>query len=464
MSRCQMRRDQWFFLILMTALVTRVLFFLVVSHPEARSGSFELSRGSDEGHYHLLALSVAESGRYRLSPDGPPTALRPPGTVLPIAVLYRIFGPRPFLGVVYVGLCALAIVWVAGALARHSSGDPRVERLAMLLAAVTPTLVFTASGIWSDTPTVLFTLLSLLLLLQARKRAGLGRLALAAACLGAAYLNRPSAAFAAPLITVWLLSENRPRRGLPRAASFAAVMALPIAAWGLWNAATLGGFYTGNTQSTVTLWQANNPVTAGLRPPALRHHNGFDLHREAEAGRFAGTWIPLRYIAAHDPWSDRVLPELEAEAWLRDQAVSFALENPGAFLRLLGYKALRILTAEPTAPSIIAESPAQHRLKWLMIFAERWFFIFAGGFGMVLFWRRRRSQAVYYLLFCAAGLVVAFIAYPNARILMPVTATLIVPAAMAVVWVWERFVKTPRSPRTLTSQPPLPEGEGETET
>ena len=148
--------------------------------PEARGGRFQLSSGSDEGHYHLLALNLAESGHYRLSPDGPPTALRPPGTVLPIAALYRIFGPHPFLGVVDVGLCSLAIVWVAGALARQTTGDLRVERLAMLLAAVSPTLVFTASGIWSDTPTLLFSLLSLLLLLHARKRTELRLIALAA--------------------------------------------------------------------------------------------------------------------------------------------------------------------------------------------------------------------------------------------------------------------------------------------
>ncbi len=435
-----MRRDRWFYLILAAALVCRVLFFLAVAHPEARAGGFELRDDTDEAHYHRLAVSLAESGQYKLSPDGEPTALRPPGLVLPIAVLYRIFGAWPILGAAYVGLCSLAVVLVAGALARESSGERSVERLAMLLAAVTPTLVYTGTGIWSDTPALLFTLLSLLLVLKARSAGAAQRrlVVLAAACLGAAYLNRPSAAIVTLLLTALLLVEGWPRRGVATAALCAGVAALPAAGWGLWNAATLGGFYTGNSQSTVTLWQANNPVTAGLRPPALRTHNGVDLHREAREGRYRGTWIPLRYIAAHDPWSDRTLPELEAEAWLRAQAVGFALENPWSFLRLLGYKGWRILTAEPTAPSVLAESSARRRLKRLATFAERWFFLVLGILGTIRLWRRRRSHAQVYLLYCAAGLAVVFIAYPNARILLPVTATLIVPAAIASVWLARR--------------------------
>ncbi len=420
-------------MILATAVVFRLLFFLVVAHPEARRGGFELRGDTDEAHYHRLAANLVESGEYKLTKDGPPTALRPPGTVLPIAALYLVFGPRPILGVVFVGLCSLAVVLVAGAIARESSGDRMVERLAMLLAAVSPTLVYAGTGIWSDTPALLFILLSLLLLLKARAR-GPDRLlvALAGAGLGAAYLNRPSAAFITVLIAALLLVEGWPRQGVVTAALFAGVAAVPTLGWGLWNAATMGEFYIGNTQSTVTLWQANNPVTAGLEPPAMRTSKGVDLYLEAEEGRYRGSWIPLRYVAANDPFSDRTMPELEAEAWLRNQAKAFALENPGSFLRLLGYKALRILSAEPTAPSVLAESPARRRLKRLMTFTERWFFLILGSLGTIHLWQRRRDHALRYLIYVAAGLAVVFIAYPNARILLPVTATLIVPAAITI--------------------------------
>ena len=441
-----MRQDQWFFLILVTAVVFRLLFFVTVAHPEARHGAFELRSDTDEADYHRLASNLAASGKYQLDPDGPATALRPPGTVLPIAALYLIFGPRPMLGVIYVAACSMVLVVLFGALARATGGSARVERIAMLLGATTPTLVYTATGIWSDTPNLLFTLLSLWLLLRARNRDP-RLLMLAAASLGAAYLNRPSAAIFAALAAGWLLVGSKPRLRFATAVAFVLVAALPGLAWGLWNAATMGAFYAGNTQSTVALWQANNPVTAGLRPPAIRYANGVDLHREAEDGSYLGSWIPLAYIAEHDPWRDRTLPELEAEAWLKDQAIGFALEHPYHFLRLLGYKALRIATAEPTAPSVLAEGPTKRRLKRLMTFGERWFFLAVGSAGLVLLWRRDPDGAAYYLLYCAGGLAVVFIAYPNARILLPVTATLIVPAAMAIERTWEKIRATRGSRR-----------------
>ncbi len=431
-----MRRDRWFFFLAL-ALGARLLFLFVVAHPEARTGSFELRSDTDEADYHGLATSLANSGEYRLGPQHPPTALRPPGTVLPIAFLYRLFGPLPVLGVVYILICSLLIVGLVGALARQVDGSPKVTALAMLIAALMPTLVFTATGIWSDTPALLFTLLSLHLLLRDRRRPLF--LALAGASLGVAYIHRPSAGLLIGLVGLVLLIEAAPRRQLRPLALFGVLAGLPVILWGFWNASTLGAFFIGNTQSTVTLWQANNVVTAGLRPPAIASANGFDLVAEAAAGHYRGSWIPLSYIASENPWTDRTLPELEAEDWLRSQVVTFIRQHPAAYLRLLGYKALRILTAEPTAPSVLAESAGKRRLKRLATFGERWFILLFGSFGMVLLWRRRPRTALYFLLFIGAGLAVVFVAYPNARILLPVSATLIVPAAMAVVAVGERL-------------------------
>lgn len=422
-------------------LIARLAFLLAVSHPELRAGRFELSHSTDESDYHRLAANFAAQGSYSLSPEGPPTALRPPGTVLPIALLYLAFGPRPLLGVAYVLLCSLATVAVVGALAREIRPPPGVPEVAMLVAAGLPTAIFTAGGIWSDTPTLLFLLLALGCLLRARQRVDRQRTLVAAAALsfGLAYLNRPSALLTAAVAGAILLARSRSRREVVTAALYAALCAAPILAWGLWNQARLGRFFIGNTQSTVTLWQANNEVTAGLRPPARRFANGVDLHQEASDGRYRGSWIPLSYIAEDDPWSRHSLPEMEAEKWLKEQVTDFVRRHPAAVLQLLGDKAWRIVSAEPTAPSVLAESPLERRLKRWVTLAERWFLLVAGGFGLGLLWRRDRATAVDHLGFLAAGLAVAFVAYPNARILLPVSAILIVPAALTLVRIAERF-------------------------
>ena len=425
--------------VLAAACVARLLFLIVVAHPEIQAGSFQLSDGTDEADYHRLAVSLAEDGQYRLSREAQPTALRPPGTVLPIALLYRFFGPWPVLGVVYVLACSLLIVYVIGALARETCSQPAVPLVAMAIAAGLPTLLFTAAGIWSDTPTLLFTLLSMQWLLRALRQPEAQRklIAWAGVSLGLAYLNRPSAILTIACLAGVLLIQGLPRRDATTAALFAVIAAMPIAAWGLWNQAHLGRFFIGNTQSTVTLWQANNPVTAGLRPPAMRYSNGVDLHQEWESGRYRGSWIPLSYIAEEDPWSRHTLPEMEAEHWLRTQVTDFVRRNPDAFVELLAYKALRILTAEPTAPSVLAEGTTKRRLKRLATLAERWFLLVLGGFGMAQIWHRDKTVAVYYLLYLTTGLAIVFVAYPNARILLPVSATLIVPASIALVKIWE---------------------------
>ncbi|MEM7587254.1 MAG: glycosyltransferase family 39 protein [Acidobacteriota bacterium] len=431
-----MRRDRWFFFLVL-ALTVRFGFLLAVAHPEIRSGSFELRADTDESDYHGLALSLATTGEYRLGPDHPATAFRPPGTVLPIAALYRLLGPLPALGVLYVMVCSVLIVLLLGVLAHRISGSQRVTAIALLMACLMPTLVFTSTGIWSDTPALLFILLSLYLVLAERPPPR--NLAVAGASLGLAYINRPSAGLLIALVGALLLREAWARRQLRGVVLFGLLAGLPILGWGMWNVTSLGKFFIGNTQSTVTLWQANNAVTAGLRAPVPATANGFDLAQEAAAGRYLGSWVPLPYIADSNPWSDRSLPELEAEDWLRQQVVDFIRENPAAYLRLLTYKGWRILTAEPTAPSVLAESPGKRRLKRLATFGERWLILLLGSYGMVLLWRRSPRTTLYHLVYLAAGLAVVFVAYPNARILLPVTAVLIVPTALAIAQLADRL-------------------------
>jgi len=133
------------------------------------------------------------------------------------------------------------------------------------------------------------------------------------------------------------------------------------------------------------------------------------------------------------------LPELASESWLRTEVASFVREHPLAALRLMAYKGLRILTAEPTAASVLQESARKRQLKRLATFAERWFLILAGVPGLVILWRRQRGVSLYLLAYVASGLTVVFVAYPNARILFPVSAALIVPVAVALEEAAQRF-------------------------
>lgn len=431
--------------ILVLALLVRLAFLVAIAHPEATSGAFSFPTGSDEADYHQMAIHLAESGVYKLQADGPPTAKRPPGMILPMALLYKLLGPSPWWAVTWVVCCSLLIIPVAGELARITDGRPAAILAARLLAAFLPTLLFTSAGIWSDPPALLFTLLSLLILLRALPKPDVGRLLLAGLALAAAYLNRPSAGLVIALVALLLAWHAVHGRNLRPWVAFLFAAGLPILAWGLRNHHVFGEFFLGNTESTAALWGSNNPVSAGLQPPALDEINGIDLRAEQASGAWKGSWIPLHYIPGGE--APPGTPELERHHWYQQQVRTFVRQHPWAFIDLVAHKVLRIFTAEPMPPSVLAEAPKKRLLKRLVTLAERWLVLLLGGWGLWYLGRQRHPHLPPYGIYLLGGLAVVVIAYVNARIFLPVTGALLVPAAVGVAEMFERLFPALANPR-----------------
>jgi 4-amino-4-deoxy-L-arabinose transferase-like glycosyltransferase len=359
--------------------------------------------------------------------------MRPPGMILPIALAYFLFGPSPFWGLAWVLLGSLLLVPLVGALAEQL--DPRPEAVVMgwLLAAFLPTLLFTSAGIWSEPPSLFFSLLALYLVVRARRVETPGRttdLLLAGAALGFGYLVRPAVGPVIALLLLLFAGEALyHRRGRAAVMAFALAVALPIAAWGVRNYLVFGELFFGNTESTAALYGANNPVSAGIELPAIDSANGVDLHAEQASGAFEGSWIPLTYLHHVPPDG---LSEMERHRFFKEAVKDFVVEHPGEFAELVAHKLMRVLTAEPMPPSILAESPGRRRLKHLVTLGERWFVLLFGGAGLVMLLRRRDPRLVPYLLFLAGSFAVVVIAYVNARIFLPVTGVLLAPAAVSL--------------------------------
>lgn len=459
-------------MLVLLAFLARVGFLVAMAHPEARQGDFHLLDNTDEIDYHRLASTLVTTGKYQLFADGPPTAKRPPGMILPIAALYGVLGPSPWVALLWVMACALLLIPLLGAMTTQVGGSPRAGWLAMTITALLPTLVFTSGGIWSEPPSLFFTMLALFLLLRAEGRGCLRNALGAALSLSAAFLIRPSVGLVIGLLGVWLLWRAfAPRTALPRTgedslsplrglwgfrerwralgalALFTVVTSLPILSWGARNWVVMGEPFLGNTESTAAVWGSNNAVTAGLRPPALETFGGVDLHREAASGAYLGTWVPPYYVSSEVPTH---LDELALHHWFQDQTREFIRTHPAAYGRLVLHKIRRTLTAEPMPPSVLGESPAKRRAKRLVTLAERWFLFLFGGFGLWLLWRRKPLTTRYYLLFLLGSLPVVVIAYVNARIFLPVSTLLIVPAALSLDHLWalglqRRSLSTPEN-------------------
>src|SRR5262245_6857523 len=92
--RAPAARSWGLWLCIAVALALRVLALVAIGHPELRRGQVFLS--ADEPSFHRTAEALATTGRYSERPGGSPTAFRPPGLVLPLAALYRLVRPSPF--------------------------------------------------------------------------------------------------------------------------------------------------------------------------------------------------------------------------------------------------------------------------------------------------------------------------------------------------------------------------------
>jgi hypothetical protein len=236
-----------------------------------------------------------------------------------------------------------------------------------------------------------------------------------------AYLTRPSAVFLFPFLFVGAWHAGR----LRLVAVLALALGLPIAAWGVRNQLVFGEFLTGTTVAGEALWGSNNPVTAGLSLPALETRDGFDLRAEAREGRYLGSWVPMTYI----PGWTAMAPEGTSELEIYHQQVAatraFVRSEPGAWLRLLGYKLRRFATADSYAPSVIHDTGLRRLLHRIVAVAEHWSILLLGFAGLFALARTDRRAAGWYAAFLVAGLAIVLVTYPNPRFLLPFTAVLV---------------------------------------
>ncbi len=416
-------------LTLVLALALRVAGLLIVGHPEIRRGA--IGFGADEPSFHNIAVALAVTGRYDRQPGGAATAFRPPAAILPLAALYYLFGSTPYAAFAYVMLCGLGVVVVVYALAEATFHQRRVAVTAAVVAAVAPTQIFTSSLIWSEPQAVCLTLLLLYLLIQTPRSGQTAYRWLAIGlCAALAYLTRPSAVFVFPFVVGAAVLCGGGRQRLVNLVCVLSMLALPIGLWGLRNRLALGEFITGATVAGEALYGSNNPVTADTSLPAMRTWGPFDLYQEARDGRYRGSWVPMRDIPGWDLPADA--PELTVYHRQMESTFAFIRSEPRAWIRLLGYKLVRLVTVEPYAPSVTNDVGTRRVAHRIVTVIEHWFIVGWGAVGTWQLFRARHRARYWYAAFLAAGLVNVLVTYANPRFLLPLTSILIVPAAFAL--------------------------------
>lgn len=264
--------------IVVVAVLVRLAFWFVVV-------GFDTTGGGDGPDYHQLASGVA-AGQGLLSPEGEPTARRPPLYPMLLGGFYSIAGPDPDVGRgLQVALGALIVVLVY-ALARRLFSE-RVALLAAALVAVNPSLVYVSALLLTENLYIVLLLLALLALMgvhepasagpgpagegalagsgsfaAASARAGLGRFAGAGFLTGLCALARPTGlafTLVAGLATLLFLKASVGRR-IAATVVFLAVAAATVAPWAVRNHAQLGEWVVSTTHGGITFYESNNPL------------------------------------------------------------------------------------------------------------------------------------------------------------------------------------------------------------
>jgi len=99
------------------------------------------------------------------------------------------------------------------------------------------------------------------------------------------------------------------------------------------------------------------------------------------------------------------------------------------------------------AASISGATGSLAKLKHSALIFERWFLLVFGTLGVWQLYRALSPARHIYVAFALAGLASVFTAYVNARMLLPFTGVLLVPAGVGTVWAWDRIRISSGRPR-----------------
>ena len=293
-----------------------------------------------------------------LSPDGQPTAFRPPLYPLMLVPIERMAAPWG-VAVMHVALGIATVVLTASLGRRLGLGNWSL--LAALVVACDPLLLRYTPQVMTEV-TCAFLAVCVLWLAAERRSFSLG------IAFGLAVLARPTFwAFGTLVAIVWarnLFVAWRTRTSLPTLRAderndispqrqqgahvrstvlILAGVALVVMPWAVRNAVVLGRPILTTTHGGYTLLLANNPV----------------FWNEVVNGPPDATWSGESLAAWQqslevDMAKDGITPddELARDRWMKDRAITNIREQPGMFLQSIVYRTLRLWDVAPMSSTL----------------------------------------------------------------------------------------------------------------
>jgi 4-amino-4-deoxy-L-arabinose transferase-like glycosyltransferase len=416
--------------ILLVALAARLVFCVAVVGLDAWGWG-------DEPDYHRHAADIA-AGRGFISPEGEPTAARPPLYPTVLGAVYRLFGPSHAAGRILQILLGTYVVFlvylVAADLLSREAGV-----VAAAFAAVNPSLVYLSALLMTENLAIVLLLFLLLALARDAvcRESALPRFALGGLIGGLSCLTRPdSALFVLSVPAVALVFGRAPAgRRWAGAAIFVAVAVLTVFPWSARNRVALGEWVPFTTHGGITFYESNNM-------------------RIVEEPEFRGSVVLPR--TAVPRWSElEFLPEVKFDRKAWQMGRQFVREHADLMPRMMVWKfqrfwrlrsGLRVSGAEG-AVAVDGSRSLAEMLKgvdvgWLYSLVAAPLFLL----GMAVTARRWRTLALLYAVVVTHTLV-ALAFHGSLRARSPVEPIIAVFAGATVAALLTRMHLRPR-PKT----------------
>ncbi|HEY65962.1 MAG TPA: hypothetical protein G4O02_15475 [Caldilineae bacterium] len=219
----------------------------------------------DAAEYSAIAENLAAGHGYRLA-SGALTAIRPPLFPLLLAGVYVVFGVHYGAALVMqsvLGSLSCVITYRVGA---EAFGE-WPGRLAGVMAAGYPMLIYHDSQLLSETPFILWTILAVWAMLRLTRRVRLRDVGLLGGALGLAALTRPNGLLLWAGVVAWALWYWR-RRAWPIIAGATLVVIVLLTPWVVRNWIAMGAFIPASTMGGAVLLGSYNEIV--LRDPTYR--------------------------------------------------------------------------------------------------------------------------------------------------------------------------------------------------
>jgi 4-amino-4-deoxy-L-arabinose transferase-like glycosyltransferase len=407
---------------------------------------------ADPQYYHATAQNIAEGRGYTvaLGPDGftagdasEATAFWAPGYPFALAPFYKLFGAdirvAKLFNAIVGALTVVPIFYVARRLPVHrrfadaayaAAPDDRVGLLAAAMFAVTPSLVFWTSTLFSETLCTFGVAMTLAVALWAGDRRGLPAYVLAGVALAATAFVRSQAILLVVPVAI-LVVRNFDPRTLVRAG---AAVVVGIAA-------------------LVVPWAARNEVAMG-RPYLINDNLGYNL-RLAHAPYAKGTSVPPQDLWDEEPGITFKQREILFDDLGRERALAYARTHPGREVQLAAWRLDYLLRSD--APDALRwslgadDTPSAARTALRVVGdAAYWVLVALAVLSIAVLPRTRAALALWSAIGVWLALHLVFAGEPRYHVpLFPVAAMLAATSAASLFALAERRITRSTRERRL---------------